>query len=995
MNAPVVYHVNANGVRPRLEELRAATAGVAVVSIQETRLRRSSSSALQETWPDYRVFSWPHNENGPGSALLVRASLASRLLLRRSQDRHRLLAVEVQLPDGTTLVVASLYAPPRTNAAGATLRRDFLEAALGSRRAVLVGDLNARARELGCRSSNTNGAALAGYVEESGAVILNDPSVPTFHHSSSDFLDCLDWAIATPAASALFTCSVGEDVGSDHLPLLLHRPPTTVPPSSASDVLPRWRTSGRGWTEAFSERLHRELLNRRLTSRAVPTSTRDVDDMAAAIEEAVSTSADACLRRSRQRPDSSALPLPWWLRLLVRERKRVRRRRGRDPEEDPDLRRQLSVLRAQIRRGVVEARRQRLLAKTAVFARGPKEPLFWPEVRRWFRGHCPQLPPLQPPIQEAPPARTPAERANVFAQHLAQAFDVPRHRDFDAAFFRQVEDDIGADPLFRPAAYDSTETDPEEPTAAVSPYAVARALRQLHGGKTPGPDGISTDLLKAAPFGLAVALATLFTGSLRIGFVPARWRLAWVRMLPKPGRTLTSAAHFRPVALTSCVGKVLERLFARRLETWCDCRGLLPPEQSGFRHARDALEQTVLLAQRAVQACNGGLVTAVASLDVSKAYDSVWHAGLLLQCREVLPDSTCRWIAGFLQARTAAVLESGTLSTPFPAPGGVPQGSPLSPLLYVIYTRTLPLPRGQRLGSTAYADDVALWASDRSPAAAWQRLVPFLNDLLRWGRRWRLRFSPEKTQAAFFSRRLGGWTQEQLGAPSFDGTPLEWHPHLDLLGVRLDRRLRLLRHARHVAQRVAPRVLELRRLRHSQRGVPAWVGLLLYRSLIRPSLTYAAPLLPLACDSAWERLEQMERSGLRAALRVRRDYPTEDLRQRTRALRPFRSEVRRLGYRFLARHVRSGNLHLLAAFRTEVDQHADRLHQDGPLELLFAWLQPLDRPALAARIRARVEPPPPQHPGRPSRARYSALASGLNPFDLTVGFRDGTDPDTL
>ncbi len=91
---------------------------------------------------------------------------------------------------------------------------------------------------------------------------------------------------------------------------------------------------------------------------------------------------------------------------------------------------------------------------------------------------------------------------------------------------------------------------------------------------------------------------------------------------------------------------------------------------------------------------SGGLVMAVAALDVTKAYDSVWHAGLLYQCREVLPDSTSRWIAGFLRARAAAVLESGALSAEFPTPGGVPQGSPLSHLLYVIFTMEMPLPRG-------------------------------------------------------------------------------------------------------------------------------------------------------------------------------------------------------------------------------------------------------------------------------------------------------------
>ena len=84
--------------------------------------------------------------------------------------------------------------------------------------------------------------------------------------------------------------------------------------------------------------------------------------------------------------------------------------------------------------------------------------------------------------------------------------------------------------------------------------------------------------------------------------------------------------------------------------------------------------------------------------------------GLLFQCREVLSRPSSRWIAGFLRDRRASVLEDGFLSVEFLVPGGVPKGSPLFPLLCVLFTQTLPLPRGQWLGATAYADDIAVFA---------------------------------------------------------------------------------------------------------------------------------------------------------------------------------------------------------------------------------------------------------------------------------------------
>ena len=444
-------------------------------------------------------------------------------------------------------------------------------------------------------------------------------------------------------------------------------------------------------------------------------------------------------------------------------------------------------------------------------------------------------------------------------------------------------------------------------------------------------------------------LSGLYTGSLLCGHVPSRWRVAWVRMLPKPGRGLTSPEDFRPIALTSCLGKLLERLLARRLLLFCTDRCLLPPEQSGFRPGRDCLEQVVLLAQRSAQGLNGGLATAVASLDVSRAYDSVWHAGLLFRCREALPDATCRWIAGFLHSRTAAILEDGFLSAEFPVPSGVPQGSPLSPLLYVFFTASMPLPRGVQLGATAYADDVALWSTAATPASAWDTLRPHLHGLVQWGCRWRLKFSPAKTQAAFFSRRLGNWPPEALACPSFSDTELPWARDVRILGVRLDRRLRLLRHAQEIARRFAPRVLELRRLMDTFRGVPSWVGVLLYKSLVRSALLYAAPVLVLLCNSGWRVLERLERRALRAALHARMVTPIAELYQRAR-LKPLRQESHRLAGLFLARHALRANSHLLSSFAPEVDQRADIVRFEEPLDRLLACVAPRHRRRVVDRI---------------------------------------------
>lgn len=411
--------------------------------------------------------------------------------------------------------------------------------------------------------------------------------------------------------------------------------------------------------------------------------------------------------------------------------------------------------------------------------------------------------------------------------------------------------------------------------AAVSPYHLLALCRRLPSGKAPGSDGIRYEMLRRASFPFLACLAALFTSSLALGFIPKRWKTVLARMLPKAGKDLSKCAHFRPISLASAVAKLLERLFAQRLSTYLEERRLLPVDQSAFRPGRNTTEQVALLLQQTTKAANLQLPTAIVSLDMARAFDGVWHDGLREVFSRILPLRTCRWLSSFLSDRRLRVIEGDSLSEAFSPTAGVPQGSPLSPLLFILFVAGAPLPRGGCQGATVFADDHAFWSSAPTPEEAWSQLQPHLNRFVDWCSRWRLELNASKTQLLFASRRLN-WREEDFPVCSFLGQPLQRSSTLRLLGITLDQRLTFAAHARHLRETMQPRVMQLRRLM-SNRRISPWIGLLLYRTYIRSSLTYGAPAMLTSSATVWAVLERIERAAIRASLRVPVGVPIDTL----------------------------------------------------------------------------------------------------------------------
>ncbi|KAJ3603807.1 hypothetical protein NHX12_028548 [Muraenolepis orangiensis] len=244
----------------------------------------------------------------------------------------------------------------------------------------------------------------------------------------------------------------------------------------------------------------------------------------------------------------------------------------------------------------------------------------------------------------------------------------------------------------------------------------------------------------------------------------------------------------------------------------------LPKEQAGFRRGRSTVDQVTLLTQDLEDSFQAKAKAGVVLLDLTAAYDTVWHRGLHLKLLRTIPDRhMVNFIMEMLSNRSFILQTSdGQRSRLRRLRNGVPQGSVLSPMLFNIYIFDLPVTTSRRYG---YADDLAIMLHQPTWKAVEEGLNQDMDVLAAYLRSWRLQLSTGKTVSAVF--HLCNREARRELEISVENKPLEFQQAPKYLGVRLDRTLSYKQHLDEVRAKVTARVSLIRRLAGTTWGASA------------------------------------------------------------------------------------------------------------------------------------------------------------------------------
>ncbi|GBN29027.1 putative RNA-directed DNA polymerase from transposon X-element [Araneus ventricosus] len=356
---------------------------------------------------------------------------------------------------------------------------------------------------------------------------------------------------------------------------------------------------------------------------------------------------------------------------------------------------------------------------------------------------------------------------------------------------------------------------------------------------------------------------------------PLSWLKAIVVPIPKPGKDKQYPNNYRPIALTSCLSKLLERMVSARLMHALERSKWFVPSQSGFRRRRNTIDNLLKLETAIREAFVRKKHLVSIFFDIEKAYDRTWRYGILKDLSDIgLKGNLPLFIKNFLQTRIFQIRIGNILSDNFNQQEGVPQGSVLSVLLFIIKINGIVSKLPPYVNSTLFVDGIQIHCAGDDMGFIQRQLQTAINNMTDWSSKNGFIFSPQKTVCMHFCRRRGLHPDPDF---QLNGSPIPIVQETKFLGIIFDTKLTFRSHIKHLKTKCIRTLNIMKVLSSTSWGADKVSLMRIYRSLVRSKLDYGVPVYGSAAKSTLKMLDSVHHQGLRIATGAFRTTPIPSL----------------------------------------------------------------------------------------------------------------------
>lgn len=815
---------NANGLTDRRQELETFLniEKIDIALISETRFTPKTHVSFK----DFKIYTTVHpsgNSHG-GTAVIIKNNIKHYPLEEYCTEKIQATSIKVVYSKVET-TFSAVYCPPRHTITAQDFSVYFSTL---SSRFICAGDWNSKHVHWGSRLTSTRGRQLKNAIEHMKLEAISG-GTPTYWPTDRNRTpDLLDFFILKNIDINFTKIESLIDLTSDHTPVILNLNSTVSLVEHPSRLYSPRTTN---WE------IYKQIVTTEIDLKNKISTVQDLEHDIEELNRTIHVAANLATKKKKGKgspPKHNSYPKE--IKEKIQERRRLRKVwHSTGYPCDKTAFNKFSEELKNLTNTLENKNLQRLL--TNLDPTKETNYSLWKVTKNMKR-----------PITHIPPlgnassgwARSDQEKATVFAEHLRKVFQP--QPESDPKHTKEVNE------------YLQSPNQMCLPVHSTSPKEVIREIKNLQEGKAPSYDLIDATLLKHLPFKGCMKIVNIFNACLRLEHFPGQWKIAQVVMVPKPGKPPHEPASHRPISLLPVLGKLFERVLLNRLKKPLD--SILPAHQFGFRERHGTVEQVHRIVDTISKCLENKLYCSTVFLDISQAFDKVWHDGLLYKLKKLLPHSFFHILKSYLDKRSYQVKYKEELSDLHEIKSGVPQGSILGPVLYLIFTADIPTTKHTVIAT--YADDTALLSTHSNPTTASLLLQDHLVEVENWLKKWRIKANESKSIHVTFTLR-----RETCPSVKLNKNVIPQADSAKYLGMYLDRRLTWQKHIWSKRKQLDGKLRSLHWLIGGQSPLNENSKMLVYKAILKPVWTYGIQLWGTASNSNIDILERFQTKALR------------------------------------------------------------------------------------------------------------------------------------